>query len=77
VDDVILYMPRGFRFFEAPQFRSHTGFIMIEYVWEVSLESLDATDKMDLAKRTIYAVQHLLTISAPAGQQPEPSNDEE
>jgi hypothetical protein len=72
VDPDILYVPRVFRFFRASISGSRNGFILMEFVQGVSLDSLNVLDDPNLAKRAIMATQHLATIPIPTGQGPGP-----
>jgi len=47
------------------------GFLVMEYVDGVNLESIDVRDRPDIARRTIEAIQHLAMIPIP-GQGPGP-----
>lgn len=72
VNTTILYIPRVFRFFQATCLGFRMGFIVMEYVRGVSLESIDVHANPHLAKLTIDAIRHLATIPAPSSQGPGP-----
>lgn len=72
VDSKVLYIPQVFRFFRAPLFGFDMGFIVMEYVLGVNLDTLNVVDNPHLAERTMEAIQHLATIPIPPNQGPGP-----
>jgi hypothetical protein len=65
VDNTKLYIPEVLLFFEAELSGFKMGFLVIEYVNGISLESIKVQDRPDIPKRTIEAIQHLATIPMP------------
>ncbi|KAF2245198.1 hypothetical protein BU26DRAFT_522297 [Trematosphaeria pertusa] len=72
VDSTVLYIPQVFRFFRATLFGFDMGFIVMEYVLGINLDTLNVVEKPHLAERTMEAIQHLAMIPIPPDQGPGP-----
>jgi hypothetical protein len=72
VDSSVLYVPQVFRFFRDVVDGTNMGFIVMEYVCGVGLDTLDVASDPSIAKRTMGAVQHLSTIPMATHRGPGP-----
>ena len=72
VDSTVLYIPQVFHFFRANLSGFDMGFIVMEYVLGVSLNTISVVDHPHLAKRTMEAIRHLAMVPIPSDQGPGP-----
>jgi hypothetical protein len=65
VENTKLYIPEALLFFKAEISACKIGFLVMEYIKRISLESINVQDNPNIAKRTIEAIQHLAMIPMP------------
>jgi hypothetical protein len=72
VDSSVLYVPQVFRFFRDVLDGTNMGFVVMEYICGVGLDTLDVGSDSSIAKRTMDAVRHLSTIPVATHRGPGP-----